>query len=118
VGDSAVLELVGLGAAAAAGSPAVAAFVGGTMADARATTEELDLVCAGRSTRLRMPGLEMRGTPLGVDARRVAELGITPKITTGVLHASAGTGQVGAGVAEAPLRCFVDSVLELDRELA
>jgi hypothetical protein len=118
VGDSAVLELVGLGAAAAAGSPAVAAFVGGTMADARATTEELDLVCAGRSTRLRMPGLEMRGTPLGVDARRVAELGITPKITTGVLHASAGSGQVGAGVAEAPLRCFVDSLLELDRELA
>jgi hypothetical protein len=118
VGDSAVLELVGLGAAAAAGSPAVAAFVGGTMADARATTEDLDLVCAGRSTRLRMPGLDLRGTPLGVDARRVAELGITPKITTGVLHASAGTGQVGAGVAEAPLECFVDAVMALDRELA
>jgi hypothetical protein len=118
VGDSAVLELVGLGAAAAAGSPAVAAFVGGTMADARATTEELDLVCVGRSTRLRMPGLDLRGTPLGVDARRVAELGITPKITTGVLDASGGTGQVGAGVAEAPLGCFVDAVFELDRELA
>jgi Protein of unknown function (DUF1116) len=118
VGDSAVLELVGLGAAAAAGSPAVAAFVGGTMADARATTEELDLVCAGRSTRLRMPALDLRGTPLGVDARRVAELGITPKITTGVLHASAGVGQVGAGVAEAPLACFVDAVMALDRTLS
>jgi hypothetical protein len=118
VGDSAVLELVGLGAAAAAGSPAVAAFVGGTMADARATTEELDLVCAGRSKRLRMPGLDLRGTPLGVDARRVAELGITPKITTGVLHASAGVGQVGAGVAEAPLECFVDAVMALDRTLS
>jgi hypothetical protein len=118
VGDSAVLELVGLGAAAAAGSPAVAAFVGGTMADARATSEELDLVCAGRSTRLRMPALDLRGTPLGVDARRVAELGITPKITTGVLHASAGVGQVGAGVAEAPLSCFVDAVMALDRTLS
>jgi Protein of unknown function (DUF1116) len=118
VGDSAVLELVGLGAAAAAGSPAVAAFVGGTMADARATTEELDLVCAGRSTRLRMPALDLRGTPLGVDARRVAELGITPRITTGVLHASAGVGQVGAGVAEAPLSCFVDAVMALDRTLS
>jgi hypothetical protein len=118
VGDSAVLELVGLGAAAAAGSPAVAAFVGGTMADARATTEELDPVCAGRSTRLRMPALDLRGTPLGVDARRVAELGITPKITTGVLHASAGVGQVGAGVAEAPVRCFVDAVMALDRALS
>jgi hypothetical protein len=118
VGDSAVLELVGLGAAAAAGSPAVAAFVGGTMADARATTEELDLVCAGRSTRLRMPLLDLRGTPLGVDARRVVELGITPKITTGVLHASAGIGQVGAGVAEAPVACFVDAVMALDRTLS
>jgi hypothetical protein len=118
VGDSAVLELVGLGAAAAAGSPAVAAFVGGTMADARATTEDLDLVCAGRSTRFRIPVLDLRGTPLGVDARRVAELGITPSITTGVLHASAGIGQIGAGVARAPLSCFVEAVMALDRALA
>jgi len=118
VGDSAVLELVGLGAAAAAGSPSVAAFVGGTMADARATTEELDLVCVGRSSRFRLPVLDQRGTPLGVDARRVAELGITPKITTGVLHASDGSGQIGAGVAEAPVSCFVDAVKALDRALA
>jgi Protein of unknown function (DUF1116) len=116
VGDSAVLELVGLGAAAAAGSPSVAAFVGGSMNDARATTEELDLVCAGRSTRLRIPVLDMRGTPLGIDARRVAESGVTPKITTGVLHVSEG-GQIGAGVAAAPLACFVDAVMALDREL-
>jgi hypothetical protein len=118
VGDSAVLELVGLGGAAAGGSPSVAAFVGGSMADARATTEELDLICAGRSSRFRLPVLDLRGTPLGVDARRVVELGITPKVTTGILHASAGTGQVGAGVAEAPLSCFVDAVLALDRSLA
>ena len=117
VGDSAVLELVGLGGAAAGGSPAVAAFLGGTMADARATTEELDLICAGRSTRFRMPVLDLRGTPLGVDARRVVEMGITPKVTTGILHASAGTGQVGAGVAEAPLSCFIDAVMALDRAL-
>jgi Protein of unknown function (DUF1116) len=118
VGDSAVLELVGLGAAAAAGSPSVAAFVGGTMQDARATTEELDIVCAARSTRLRIPVLDGRGTPLGVDARRVVEFGVTPKITTGVLHASAGSGQIGAGVATAPLSCFVDAVMALDRRLA
>lgn len=117
VGDSAVLELVGLGAAAAGGSPSVAAFVGGTMADARATTEELDLVCAARSTRFRMPVLDLRGTPLGVDARRVVELGVTPKITTGVLDASGGSGQIGAGVAEAPVSCFVDAVMALDRAL-
>ena len=57
-------------------------------------------MCAARSTRLRIPVLDGRGTPLGVDARRVVQLGVTPRITTGVLHASAGTGQVGAGVAD------------------
>ncbi len=117
VGDSAVLELVGLGGAAAGGSPSVAAFVGGTMADARRTTEEVDRICAGRSTRFRLAVLDSRGTPIGVDARRVVELGATPKVTTGILHASSGIGQVGAGVAAAPLACFVEALLDLDRRL-
>ena len=55
---------------------------------------------------------------LGVDARRVAELGVAPKITTGVLDAASGAGQIGAGVAEAPLACFVEAVVALDRALA
>jgi len=115
IGDSAVLELVGLGGAAAAGSPSVAAFLGGTMADAMAATEAMDRICAGRSSRLRIPLAGFRGTPLGVDVRRVVELGITPHITTGILHATAGVGQVGAGVAEAPLGVFRDALLALDR---
>ncbi len=118
MGDSAVLELVGLGGPAAGGSPSVAAFVGGTMNDALATTEEMDLICAGRSSRFKIPMLDFRGTPLGVDIRRVVELGITPKVTTGILHVSDGSGQVGAGVAEAPLSCFRDALLALDRRLA
>ncbi|MGH9120076.1 MAG: DUF1116 domain-containing protein [Acidimicrobiales bacterium] len=118
VGDSTVLELVGLGGAAAGSSPSVAAFVGGTMADAAATSEHMASICAGESSRFKMPLLDFRGTPIGVDARRVVELGRTPKVTTGVLHASAGTGQIGAGVATAPIACFRDAVLDLDRRLA
>jgi hypothetical protein len=53
------------------------------------------------------------GTPLGVDVRKVVELGITPKVTTGILHVDAGTGQVGAGVATAPIECFTDALLAL-----
>jgi len=115
VGDSAVLELVGLGGAAAGGSPSVAAFVGGTMADAQAMTAELDLICAGRSSRFKLPNLDWRGTPLGIDVRKVIELGITPKVTTGILHVSDGSGQVGAGVATAPIGCFEEALLALDR---
>jgi Protein of unknown function (DUF1116) len=118
IGDSAVLELTGLGAAAAAGSPAVAQFVGGSMTAAAALTDRLASVCAGRSSRFKIPALGNAGTPLGVDVRRVVELGVTPAITTGILHRSAGTGQVGAGVAEAPLACFTAALADLDQRLA
>jgi hypothetical protein len=117
VGDSAVLELVGLGGPAAAGSPSVAAFVGGSMRDALAMTTELDLICAARSSRFKLPALDWRGTPLGVDVRKVVELGITPKVTTGILHVSDGTGQVGAGVATAPIECFRAALAALDHAL-
>jgi Protein of unknown function (DUF1116) len=113
IGDSAVLELTGLGGPAAGGSPAVAAFLGGTMADAAAATEGFRAICARTSSRFTLPPLGFSGTPLGVDVRKVVELGVTPKVTTGILHASAGTGQVGAGVATAPMACFVEAVLEL-----
>ncbi|MBN9099934.1 MULTISPECIES: DUF1116 domain-containing protein [unclassified Pseudonocardia] len=113
IGDSAVLELTGMGGPAAGGSAAVAAFLGGTMADARAATEGFQAICAGRSSRFTLPPMDFVGTPLGVDVRKVVELGITPKVTTGILHATAGTGQVGAGVAAAPLACFVSALGEL-----
>jgi uncharacterized protein DUF1116 len=118
IGDSALLELVGLGGPAAAASPAVAAFVGGSMADAVALTLDMDRICAGRSSRFKLPLLDLRGTPVGVDVRKVVETGVTPRINTGILHASAGTGQVGAGVAVAPLACFAEALLDLDSRLA
>lgn len=113
IGDSAVLELIGLGGPAAAASPAVAAFLGGAMADAVAATEDMDQICVGRSTRFKMPFLGLRGTALGVDVRKVVETGITPRINTGILHATAGTGQIGAGVAEGPVACFRDALSRL-----
>jgi Protein of unknown function (DUF1116) len=118
IGDSAVLELVGLGAAAAAASPAVAGFLGGSVAEAVATTQNMVHVCVGRSSRFRLPYLDAAGAPLGVDVRRVVELEMPPSINTGILHASAGLGQVGAGVAVAPLACFQQALRELEAALA
>jgi Protein of unknown function (DUF1116) len=113
IGDSAVLECVGLGGPATAGSPAVAAFIGGSMADAARVTEDMWQICAAASSRLKLPALDFRGTPLGVDVRKVVETGKTPKVNTGILHAHAGHGQVGAGVATAPLAPFRDALLAL-----
>jgi len=117
IGDSALLELVGLGGAAAANSPAVAGFLGGRMADAAAVTAAMSRICAGTSTRLRLPVLDNAGTPLGVDVRRVVESSITPAVNTGIVHISDGSGQVGAGVARAPIECFRQALLDLDRRL-
>jgi len=118
IGDSALLELVGLGGAAAAASPAVAAFLGGSVQDAIATSAEMEMICVGSSSRFTLPLLEHRGSPLGVDARAVVETETTPAINTGILHVSDGTGQVGAGIARAPLECFQAAVLALDARLA
>ena len=113
IGDSAVLELVGLGGPAAANSPAVAAFLGGTMADAAEATDAFRRICVGSSSRFTLPAAGFAGTPVGVDLRRVVATGITPKVNTGILSASSGVGQVGAGVATAPLDCFVEALLDV-----
>ncbi len=117
IGDSAVLELIGLGGPAAAAAPAVAAFVGGTMADARAVTEQISHISVGRSSRFTIPTLDYAGTPVGVDIRKVVELQITPSVNTGILHKTDGTGQVGAGVAVAPIDVFRDALVALDAAL-
>ena len=113
IGDSAVIECIGLGGMAVAASPAVAAFFGGGAADAIARTELMSQITVTRSRRFTIPSLDFAGSPVGIDARLAAELDITPQITTGVLHASGGAGQIGAGVAHQPVEPFRAAVLAL-----
>jgi hypothetical protein len=113
IGDSAVIECVGLGGMAVAAAPTVAAFFGGTAAETRGRVREMAQICVTRSTRFALPAMDGEGTPVGIDARLVAELGITPQITTGVLHATSGAGQIGAGIAHQPVGPFRDAVRAL-----
>ncbi len=106
IGDSAVIECVGLGGMALAAAPAVAAFFGGDAAAAARRTELMAQICTARSSRFTITARDYAGTPVGIDARLVVELEITPQITTGVLHAHDGTGQIGAGVAHQPSEPF------------
>lgn len=114
IGDSAILEAVGLGAFAMAAAPAVAGFVGaGGFADAVGYTRAMSEIAAGRNAKWGIPALEFAGTPTGIDVRRVVETGIAPAINTGIAHRLLGVGQVGAGVARAPLACFEKALLAL-----
>jgi len=107
IGDSAILEAVGLGAFAMAAAPAVAGFVGaGGFQDALGYTRAMAEITVARNPKWTIPALEFEGTPTGIDIRRVVESGIAPAINTGIAHQRAGVGQVGAGIARAPLGCF------------
>ncbi len=111
MGDSAIVETIGLGGVAMAASPAVARFVGaGGVAEALAATAEMREISAGEHPHFRIPALDERGTPVGIDVRLVVETGITPLINTGIAGRVAGTGQVGAGVVRAPLGCFTQAL--------
>ncbi len=115
IGDSAITETVGLGGFAMAAAPAIVGFVGGTVVEAVGRTLEMYEITLTEHPAYRIPILEDRGTPTGIDARLVVRTGILPQINTGIAGREAGVGMVGAGLVEAPLRCFVDAVNALGR---
>ena len=72
-------------------------------------------ISLGEHPHFRIPTHGDRGTPVGIDVRRVVETGITPLINTGIAGRRAGTGQVGAGTVRAPLGCFTGALEALAR---
>jgi Protein of unknown function (DUF1116) len=106
IGDSTITETAGLGAFAMAAAPAIVTFIGGAPEDAIHATLEMYEITAAEHAHFTIPGLGFRGTPVGIDLRKVVELGITPRINTGIAHRNAGVGQVGAGLVRPPLEIF------------
>lgn len=111
IGDSAITETAGIGGFAMATAPAIVTFVGGTPKDAVNATLEMYEITFAESKYFTMPVLDFRGTPTGIDLRKVVELGIAPRINTGIAHKNAGVGQVGAGLVRPPLKIFEDALL-------
>ncbi len=113
MGDSAIVETIGLGGMAMAASPAAARFVGaGGLADALRITEEMRDIVAGEHAHFRIPS-DDRGVPVGIDVRRVVSTLLSPIINTGIAGRTPGTGQVGAGTVRAPLTCFTAALTAL-----
>ncbi len=106
IGDSAITETVGLGGFAIAAAPAIVQFVGGKAGDALQYTLDMYEISAGEHKVYQIPQLDFRGSPVGIDVRKVVEKNITPFIDTGVAHKKPGVGQVGAGVLSAPMEVF------------
>jgi len=113
IGDSAITETAGIGAFAMGGAPAIVQFVGGTPADALRATRRMYEITAGESRAYRLPALDFRGTPTGIDVRLVLQTSILPQINTGIAHREPGVGQIGAGLVTPPRECFEAALLAL-----
>ncbi len=110
IGDSTITETVGLGAFAMAAAPAIVTFVGGSPEEAIGATLEMYEITVAESPHFTIPQLGFRGTPTGIDVRKVVELGITPRINTGIAHREPGVGQIGAGLVRPPMAPFVEAL--------
>ena len=117
LGDSAITETFGIGGFAMAAAPAIVRFVGGSAADALEFTRLMGRITLARNPSYALPPLGFVGTPTGIDARRVVDSGIAPVINTGIAHRRAGVGQIGAGIARAPLACFSSAIAALGAAL-
>ena len=111
IGDSTITETAGIGGFAMAGAPAIVTFVSGTPKDAINTTMEMYEITYAEHKYFTMPPLDFRGTPTGIDIRKVVEKNITPRINTGIAHKDAGVGQVGAGLVRPPMSIFEEAVI-------
>lgn len=68
-------------------------------------------ITVAESRRFTVLSREFRGTPTGIDIRKVALLGTTPVTNLSIAHKDPGVGQIGAGYVRALLACF-ESALE------
>jgi hypothetical protein len=112
MGDSAIVETIGLGGFAMAAAPAVVGYMGaGRASQAAAFTRQMGEIVVGHNPAWTIPAMDFAGVPTGIDIRLVVETGIAPTINTGIAHREPGVGQVGAGVVKAPLKCFEQALV-------
>ncbi len=113
IGDSTIAETAGIGGFAMAAAPAIVRFVGGEVEQALAFTQQMYEIALSEHPAYQIPIFGFRGTPVGIDVTKVVRTGIVPAVNTGIAGKEPGTGQVGAGLVEPPMPCFVEAVKSL-----
>jgi hypothetical protein len=118
IGDSSIMETAGLGGLAIAAAPAIIKFVGGNVKLAVSKNLAMYEITIGENNVYQIPYFDFRGTPTGIDIRKVVEKNVAPFIDTGVAHKNAGVGQVGAGLIDAPMEVFKKAVVAFAKKYA
>jgi hypothetical protein len=104
MGDSAIMETMGLGGQIQAAAPVFQQIVGGTLQDAIHHTREMMEISFGRNPGFVLPVLDFEAGPIGIDMLKVLETGVTPLIDSAM--AAQKGGFAGVGQVRVPMECF------------
>lgn len=117
IGDSTILECIGIGGFAMGSAPAVVNFIGaGSVDKAVEYSEEMGKITVSRNSDLAMPNMNFLGAASGIDVRKVVDRRILPVINTGIAHKEAGVGQVGAGIVNPPVDIFEQALTDFAKK--
>ncbi|XTP34837.1 DUF1116 domain-containing protein [Mycobacterium sp. TJFP1] len=103
-GESPITETVGLGGFAQACALSLQDYQGGSPEVMIERNRQMYEITHGPNSVYRIPLFEFRGTPTGIDARKVLKQNILPVMDVGL--AGRDGGQIGAGIIRAPRECF------------
>jgi hypothetical protein len=113
IGDSVITECGGLGQFAVAASPATAQMLGRSVKEANETMLRMYDITLAEHPFYRVPSMELRGTPIGIDVQKVVKSGIAPICNTSTANRKPGAGIIGVGVVEMQMDCFRQALAAL-----
>jgi len=112
-GESPITETIGLGGFAQAAAFALQKYQGGSAEGMVERNRALYDITVGEHTDFRIPYLQYRGVPTGIDIFKVLDTGILPAMNIGI--AGRDGGQIGAGTVQAPIECFKAAAAAYER---
>ena len=112
-GESPITETIGLGGFAQACAFPLQNYQGGSASVMMERNLEMYDITAIENPDYLIPVFDFRGTPTGIDIRKVLETGILPLMDVGL--AGRDGGQIGAGIIRAPRECFEQAAQALAR---
>lgn len=107
-GESPITETIGLGGFAQACALSLQNYQGGSSEIMMQRNLEMYAITGSENPDYRIPVFDFRGTPTGIDLRKVLQTGTLPVMDVGL--AGRDGGQIGAGIIRAPRECFENAL--------
>jgi hypothetical protein len=115
-GESIIIETIGLGGLAQAAAFPLQTYQGGSPEAMIANNLKMYDIVVGAHPTFKIPYFGYRGTPTGIDLRKIIASEITPIMDIGI--AGKGGGQIGAGLVRAHIGCFEKAFQAFEKRAA